>query len=255
MASNRNSYDNNKTQKAIRLLPVARTFASLDVSGPGAATFNTVIEAVNEGPAGNLITLATVADGTGAGSLTESGTAVTFHYQSGVTTVGNFETAVAGSTLIKVKTTGTGANVLNDPADTFSATNLSAGGATASAVPTLTSTTIGMAPPYTADQAVMLVRSVAGSGVMTATVRLWGFSDTTSTWYALGTGSTQGYLNGGAAIGEISTSSNNIAQVEGVSGIRRFSKFYAEIIGALGGTATEIEVWMDFVRAQVGTTN
>lgn len=57
-------------------------------------------------------TLAIVLDGTGAGSLTSSGNAWTFHAQSGVTTVADFETAINASSSLLVKTAGTGAHVL-----------------------------------------------------------------------------------------------------------------------------------------------
>lgn len=95
---------------------------------------DTIIEATSAGAAGNAITIAFVADGTGAGSFTRVGSAFTFHYQSGVTTVTNFETAVAAlagaDDLIAVKTPGTGSNTFDDPADTLAATPL-AGGADA----------------------------------------------------------------------------------------------------------------------------
>lgn len=49
-------------------------------------------------------TLALVADGAGAGSLTNVGDAWTFHFQSGVTTVANFETAINASSALLVLT-------------------------------------------------------------------------------------------------------------------------------------------------------
>lgn len=54
-------------------------------------------------------TLAFVADGAGAGSLTNSGDAWTFHFQSGVTTVAQFETAInASSALVVLTSDGVG---------------------------------------------------------------------------------------------------------------------------------------------------
>lgn len=65
----------------IRLLPPAGTRASLAIDGPASASFNTVIEAVlaYEGPAGNQISLETVADADWeacAGTLTLGGVPV-----------------------------------------------------------------------------------------------------------------------------------------------------------------------------------
>lgn len=107
------------------------TKASLDLSVPGSATLDTVIEAHVGGAAGNAITFATVADGAGGGSITRVGTAFTYHYQDGVSTVGDLETAItalAGADdLIDVKTAGTALNTINAPADTFAATPLAGG--------------------------------------------------------------------------------------------------------------------------------
>lgn len=60
---------------AIRLLPAAGTRATLAIDGPASATWNTVMEAVAEGPLGNQAALAAVADGTWvacAGTFTAS---------------------------------------------------------------------------------------------------------------------------------------------------------------------------------------
>lgn len=113
--------------------------ASLDLEDPG-TLIDTVIEAIAGGAGGNAITMAFTNDGSGVGSLTRSGTDFTFHYESGTTTVANFESAVAaltgGDRLIRVKTAGTAANVLTHPGDTFAATNLAGGSASAWARPT-----------------------------------------------------------------------------------------------------------------------
>jgi hypothetical protein len=110
----------------------ARAF--LDLSVPG-TLLDTVIEAVTGGTGGNSITFASVNDGAGADSITRVTNAFTLHYTSGATTVAQVEaliTALAGADkLIRVKTAGTGANVLLNPGDTFSATNLAAGSASA----------------------------------------------------------------------------------------------------------------------------
>lgn len=172
-----------RKNNAIRLLPLADAFhALLAIDGPAAATFNTIVEATEEGPAGddvtlalaaggtwvpnigtltaaanptnakaslslagptthgdsiveekaagsggNSTTLAFVADGTGTGTLNESAyPAIVFHYESGVTTVSDFEAAVTASTHLAVKSAGTGSNVF-DGTDAFAATNLAGG--------------------------------------------------------------------------------------------------------------------------------
>lgn len=106
--------------------------ATLDMSGPSSGC-DTVIGGIgtSDGAAGNAVTIAFTADGSGAGSMTRAGTAFTYHYESGVSTVANFEAVVAALTgadaLIEVVTAGTGATVLADPGDTFTATALTGG--------------------------------------------------------------------------------------------------------------------------------
>jgi len=115
--------------------------ASLDISVPASASFDTVIEATYAGVPGNAISLATVADGTGAGSLTRSGTAFTFHYDSGVTLVSEFEDAVDALTgdddLIAVRTVGTSPSyaLASGSGDTFGTTLLTGGTSIVSELP------------------------------------------------------------------------------------------------------------------------
>lgn len=83
------------------------------------------------------------------------------------------------------------------------------------------------------------VYSTAGSGTMTATIKLWGYSVARSAWVVLGVG-TSGVLNAGAAIAE--TSSDSISYTEEVAGVLRgYSRLYAEVT-AIGGTSTAISV-------------
>jgi hypothetical protein len=100
------------------------------VAVPGSG-IDTVIETLVIGVAGNAVTLALVADGAGVGNMTRVGTAFTFHYASAVTTVANFEAAVAGlvapNRLIRIKANGTGVTVLTAPGDTFGATAFTLG--------------------------------------------------------------------------------------------------------------------------------
>lgn len=89
-------------------------FASLDYSGTN--------------PYGNATTLQFIADGTGAGTYDESAyPVIVFHYQSGVTTVKNFEDAVVASAKLGIKQYGKWTNVLTATGDTFAATNLANG--------------------------------------------------------------------------------------------------------------------------------
>lgn len=111
--------------KALVVLSTRAAKASLDIA-PLTANCETVVRAKSVGTGGNSLTLAFVADGSGTGSLTQSGNALTFHYESGVTTVANFETAVAASTIIEVGTSD-GSGTLTSPGDTFSATAFTGG--------------------------------------------------------------------------------------------------------------------------------
>jgi hypothetical protein len=90
---------------------------------------NTVIEEAAAGTGGNSTTIAFVAgDSINAGHLDESGyPAIVFHFKTAVTTVANFETAIAASVHLAVRTPGTGANVLAVTVDEFTATNLAGG--------------------------------------------------------------------------------------------------------------------------------
>lgn len=255
---------------AIRLLPVPNTLATgtLTLAGNAVAaetvtigthvytwraavstTANEVLVGANA--AASIVNLvAAINAGSGSGTLYGSATVANV-FATAADGVGDTVTLVAktayeGPAGATVATTETMTNA------SWAAATLTGAGATASAVlaiPLADPTASGVALPFMTDQAVLLVRSVLGSGTMTATIRLWGYFPSTGRWYALGTGTNQGYVNGGAAISEIASSTDRIAQAEGVAGLRRCSRVYAEIIGALGGTATEIEVFLDCVPA------
>lgn len=81
------------------------------------------------------------------------------------------------------------------------------------------------------------VWSTAGSGVMTVTIRMWGYSN--ATWVPIGTGAdtTKGTINSGAAIGE--TTADSIVHSEVLNYPCDFQRLYAEVT-AIGGTATAI---------------
>lgn len=123
---------------------------------------------------------------------------------------------------------------------------------TASAAPTVSDAfpgTQGTALPFNpCDQAVVCVQSTAGSGVMTAIVRLWGYQPELARWFDLGP------LAGGSTINEVSTA-DIISYAQGMAGLRAFSRLYAEITGALGGAATAITVSAVCTRAETVTTS
>lgn len=105
------------------------TLPELDLA-PLTANVETVVWSRDHRPR----TLAIVLDGTGAGSLTNAGDAWTFHAESGVTTVANFETAINASTDLVVKTTdGAGTFAAGDAMAATSFTASPVGGALSSA--------------------------------------------------------------------------------------------------------------------------
>lgn len=121
---------------------------------------------------------------------------------------------------------------------------LLASGSTSGAAPT--AATDGVAIPYFADQATIMLKSTAGSGTMTATVRIWGYSVLNSEWYALGV------LNAGTAIPEVTTA-DTLSYTEQIVGLRAFIRLAAEIIGSLGGSSTAIKVTAHPIRAELSS--
>ena len=106
--------------------------ASLDLGTLAAGNLDTVVEATVPGPTGNAVTVAAVGDRIdGTVTIQEVGTAVTIHYDDDVSTVAQVEASItANSTLIDVRTAGTGATVLNAGTDDFAATALAGGDST-----------------------------------------------------------------------------------------------------------------------------
>lgn len=228
---------------ATRLLPAANTHALLAIDGPASATWNTVVEAVTEGGDGNLVTLEVAADSAAAENVTFEvmGTAVLCHFEDGVSTVADFEAALAAdpaaSALLRVKTPGTTqayALVVTD--DDFAATALTGGGSTTSAAPDPSDPDLGV-PFIPGDAVQALVRSVAGSGTMTATVTLWGYHEELARWFRVK------QLNAGSAIAETSTDSIEYAEWVGLG---RYSRLYAQL--SVAGTGTEVAVYVDRLR-------
>lgn len=103
-----------------------------------------------------------------------------------------------------------------------------------------------------AQRGLLLLKSTAGSGTMTCTVKLWGYISAGSGdaaipaagWYPLGTSSTaanKGIINEASAIGE--TTADGIAHAEVVENLFCFRRLYAEIT-AIGGTSTAVSVFV-----------
>ncbi len=242
----------------LTLLPDPSVRASLDmdaaVAAGGLATTNvdTIIEAWKPGAEGERVKIVLVAGGASA-TVTCAATypngstgdvTLTFTFKTAVSTVADFEAALILAPcvgLVRIKTAGTGANVMAVTVDEKTG-NLIVQGVTSSAVPTLTSQTAGFAIPHACDQATILTHSTAGSGTMTATIRMWGFYPASNRWYALGTATTgiQGYLNAGVAMAEVSTAADKIAQAEVITGLRGCSRLYAEIVGTPGGSTAVV---------------
>lgn len=102
--------------------------ALLDLETPG-TNIDTVIEAIEPGTGGNSITI-TFADGDSndEGTWDESGYPdLVFTFKTTVTTVADFEAAIADSEYIQVKVTGTAMNALVTTDDEFSEESLAGG--------------------------------------------------------------------------------------------------------------------------------
>lgn len=123
-----------------------------------------------------------------------------------------------------------------------------AAGTTASAAPS--SASHGVALPKNVKKGAIVVRSTAGSGVMTALLRTWLWWDDGNVnpliWYPAGSDPTgagdstkAGLLNSGVAISEISADVLRHAQIINVNGANRIA---VEIAAALGGSSTALEV-------------
>jgi hypothetical protein len=90
--------------------------------------FDTIVQAKTAGEAGDLITVKTMPDASAkAGVLEETTNHVILHYLPGTSQVSDMETLIGTSTIIEVKTAGTGATVLT-AADVVTQTNLHDGG-------------------------------------------------------------------------------------------------------------------------------
>lgn len=108
----------------------ANVAATFDFASAGGGDLDTIVQAVTAGAAGNSLTVRVVGDSAAAAGVTisEVGTAVVIHYESGVSTRADIETAItASATLISVLTPGADAGALVSPGDNIPATNLTGG--------------------------------------------------------------------------------------------------------------------------------
>jgi len=95
-------------------------------------------------------------------------------------------------------------------------------------------------------QCAFILKSTAGSDTMTATVKLWVWSDAISEWAPYGTDSTaasKGILNEGNAIAEFSDVADRLLHVELVNGLVNFEAIYAQLT-AIGGTDTAVDAYL-----------
>lgn len=103
------------------------------------------------------------------------------------------------------------------------------------------SPTPGVAPAEVA----LVVRSTAGSGVMSVTGRLWVLG-AAGVWlpYGAGADGTKGTVNLQSAIGE--TGTNEIRHAELIAGLLAFRRAYFEVT-AIAGTSTAVTAELEFV--------
>jgi hypothetical protein len=119
--------------------------------------------------------------------------------------------------------------------------------ATSSTAPAVTNGALGTAIGGMCDQGVVCVQNSAGTGTVSAIVILWAWEPVLSRWFSLGA------LNGGAAIGETSLA-DTISFAQGVAGLRKFTRLYAEL-GTLSGAGTAITVDVSLVGAESVTSS
>lgn len=98
--------------------------------------------------------------------------------------------------------------------------------------------------PAAGDDFVLALKSTAGSGTMTVTIKIWLYNAVAARWMPAGTDATdadRGKMNEGNAIGEVTT--DLLQHTERIEGLRHFDRIYAEIT-AIGGTATAVDLWL-----------
>lgn len=93
---------------------------------------------------------------------------------------------------------------------------------------------------YHQPSGVLVLKSTAGSGVMTVTIKMWGYSPHTAAWHPLGSSATEadrGKLNDKNAIDE--DGADVLTHAEPITGLGAFTRLYAEIT-AISGTSTAV---------------
>ncbi len=200
----------NRDARESTLLVSGYQKAVLAIDGPASATWNTIIQAVAMGEAlGELVTLTSTADGAGTGSFTVVGTAITFHYATGVTTVADFEAGFAAdedvAALATINTAGTTqAYALLVGDDDFAATPL-----------------------------------VYSTGALAATLTLWGYLAASGRWYEIPT--TTGTAITPVALAE--TGTDIITLVQRFQNLGHFDRIGLQLASP-AGTGASFEAWL-----------
>ncbi len=201
----------NRDARESTLLIHGRLMAQLAIDGPGSATWNTIVRSTPLGETlGEAVTLAATADGTGAGSFTVVGTAIEFHYESGVTLVSDFEAALLSdatvAALLILDTAGTTqAYALLVAADDFAAT------------PMVYTTATALAGTFT----------------------LWGYLAASTRWYEIP-------VNGGTAITPTATAETQtdiITLRERFTNLGHFDRI-ALSVTTITGSGASFEAWL-----------
>lgn len=97
-----------------------------------------------------------------------------------------------------------------------------------------------------ADRMSLIIRSTAGSGVMTVTAKLWGWNYAVGAWSPVGSSTTdanRGLVNLATAIGELAAPADQLNFADTVDGLFAMDRAYLEVV-AIGGTATAVSAWL-----------
>lgn len=110
------------------------------------------------------------------------------------------------------------------------------------AAPTLVTDGLAINDNPRSAEGLLVLKSTAGSGVMTVTIRMWGWSDVAAVWFPLGVGSegSKGTIDAGTSIEE--EGANTLQHGELLTGVQHIERLYAQIT-AIGGAATAVSMW------------
>lgn len=101
------------------------------------------------------------------------------------------------------------------------------------------------------DTGVLLLKSVAGSGTMDVTVRIWLYSELTHAWHPAGVNATitlRGILNDGTAITE--DGADVLTHTEPINYLSGYEYIYAEVT-VEDGTGTSVDLFLNSCAKQV----